>query len=502
MTTTRQRGIPYVRVWTRAGGKLVLDGQIRGFQCQSSVNQPAGTFTLDIMPQQGTRAAAHAYNLPDLYRTIHPGDVVSIGFDRPGGIMLGIVDRVERQSSRVGPTTSESLRVTGRDFGKLLQDNIVHASLAVPDAPQFLADVEQVTGPEHVLLVSLPGTWGPIATAGATEVPGVFVAESIQTIVDWILRFGPSMTLPQLDAVAGGSGKPGEFIDTTASITTWNDARVWSEGLNDYNGSIYGFIKALLDPDFYEFYMTSIPVPGNDLPRIMLVIRPKPFDEATLDFAIVNEDPGITWESLRTTTEALDYHTITSAQVLSEEIGVSDTDVFSYYETTARFDLIGNEESRQAGLYYPLVDLWQLKRFGLRAYNARVTMMASDLTVIIEGTGEGISDLHSQVEEFRNRLLNWHRLADYFESGSMKVLGRDHFRPGDPVFVDYMLPHLGSSRGVKFYAPQVTHSWTFGQPYVCNLQLARGHNSSTIAAAKDLIAADAAPGNPQHFAST
>ena len=60
------------------------------------------------------------------------------------------------------------------------------------------------------------------------------------------------------------------------------------------------FIKNLVDADFYEVFITTIPVDGEDLPGVSLVVRPKPFDEKGLDFVPVEESTGNTWEALVT----------------------------------------------------------------------------------------------------------------------------------------------------------------------------------------------------------
>jgi hypothetical protein len=350
-----------------------------------------------------------------------------------------------------------------------------------------------------VLLKALPGLWGPKASYGGVEVPGVFTAETVEKVVDFILDEGPSMTLPQLEGIAGGGTTPGQIIQRNLTITVWNDGRIWSEGLNNYQGNLYGFIRNLIDPDFYEFFITSIPV-GDDLPQVELVIRPKPYDDPSMEFAPVREEPGIRWGDLRTQVDRDPDHVFTEAEVLTEALGVSDTDTFSYYECVSRYDLIGNEQSRLEGLYYPAVDLWQLKRFGLRKYESTLTLLAADVSGKALGQTADESDLHAQVAEFRNRLLNWNRLGDYLESGTVTVIGRDKLRGGDPCMFPYMYPHIGSQRGLRFYCPSVSHQWTSGGSYTCTLNLVRGYNQGVIDAVAALIAADAPADNPNHYA--
>ena len=56
---------------------------------------------------------------------------------------------------------------------------------------------------------------------------------------------------------SGESGSPG--VRTIGTVTSWNDARVFSSSLTMYNGSFYGFIAAAVDLDFYEIFLDTRP---------------------------------------------------------------------------------------------------------------------------------------------------------------------------------------------------------------------------------------------------
>jgi hypothetical protein len=353
-----------------------------------------------------------------------------------------------------------------------------------------------------VLVKALPGLWGPKAP-GRDDVEGVFTGNDIQTIIDYILENGASMTLPQMENVAGGSSKPGEFIDTEGSIVTWNESKVWNEGLNDYQGNLWTFIRNLVDADFYETFITTIPVENEDLPRVSLVVRPKPFDEKGLEFAPVEESTGNTWEDLVTLVEGLENHEILEDAVLQESFGVSDNDLFSYYECSSQHDLLGNSQSAQDGLSYPAVDTFALTRGGIRKYQAQLQLLSADVEQKVLGDHPQDSELHTEVREFRNRLLNWYRLATYFETGSMTVVGNDDYRAGDPFKFPWMPAQLGDELGLRFYCVSTVHEWQFGGHYTTTLHLTRGHNNGLIEAATAEIEADAPGGvNPDHIAAT
>jgi hypothetical protein len=514
LTTVRQEAKPKISIWPRPEGDtptatIVLDQQVVAFSAQKNLNSSQGSFSITVLPAEALpplQGPSRMRALPELYRRIGPGAIVQIGFQEKGGIMIGVVTRVERRRVRGipqrGGRAEVGLVISGADFGKILaQDAIVHASLAVKELPDFLGALEAVVGPDHVLLEALPGLWGPKAP-GRDAPPGVFEGASVQAVVDFIIDNGISTQIPQLQDVAGGTGLPGDFINTEGTVSTWNDDRIWSQGFNDYQGNLWQFIKGIVDEDFYEVFVVSVPpLPSQEIGAVSLVVRPKPFDEDALDFAPQNEPTGLLWPELTTYIDRLEHHEIQEYEVVAESLGISDNDTFSYYEVIAQHDLIGNDKSAEEGLYYPLIDTFALKRYGLRTYKSRLTLMAADIARKSEGNPFEGSELHEEVQEFRNRLFNWHRLNEFFETGSVTVAGRDTFRPGDPVFLPWLIPRIGEETGLRFYMVGCSWSWSWGAHYICELSLTRGHNNGVIEAAKELIAADAPDSNPSHFAS-
>ena len=506
---THQLAKPKITVWPRDGRRqpIYLDDQCVALEVQKSLQEPEGKWKITLLPAESLVGSGHHVSrlrsLPELYKRIGPGSLVSVGFEERGGMMVGPTTRVDRHRihARSSPSgqASHALTLSGSDFGKYLsQDGIIHASLSAGETPAFLDKIEAVTGPDHVLLEILPGLWGPRAAGRGPT--GVFEGARIQDVVQFVLNTAVSTTLPQLADSLGGSGKPGEYINVDGTVDVWNDGRVWNPGLNDYQGNLWQFIKNLVDEDFYEVLMQTIPIPKRDMPGVSLVIRPKPFDEGALRFAPQREFTGITWDTLRTYVDRLEHHEIDRADLFAEQLGVSDNDMFSYYELTSAYSLIGNDASLQEGLYYPLIDTWALKRHGLRTYKSRITLLAPDVEEKSAGTFAA-SELHSEVAEFRNRLFNWYRLNEFFEVGTIRVRGRDIYRPGDPVYLPSVRPRLGNEKGLRFYCSGVTHTWSWGDPFVANLQLTRGHNQGVVDAAKALIAADAPPSNPDHYAT-
>jgi hypothetical protein len=499
-TTTRQVVRPSVFLWPdgKKSGCIDLSRYCSGFNYEKALNQPIGQWSLSVLPFQGTKGPTQIGQWTEIERKIRPNAVVSIGFDEPGGICLGLVDQVQRTRTLRGGQARMGLELHGGDFGKILaMDHIVHASLTVGSSPDFLAKLLPVVGPNHALVAALPGVWGP--TTGRDAVP-TFLATSVDTVVNWILENGASVQVPLL-AAAGGSGKPTDYI-RSESITTWNDSRIWSEAPHTFQGTLWDFLRRILDEDFYELIIDTRPN-GRVFPDVVLTIRPKPFDEFGLRFLPQTEDPGLSWEDLRTRVDELKDWEIPQEQILSEQLGMSDADVFSYYQVTAENELIGNPDGLKEGLFYPAVDLFALTRAGLRAYEGRLSLVASDLVAKQAGELDYDREVGTAIVEFRNRLVNWYRLSEYFEAGSITVTGRDRYRVGDPVSLPWRLPMRGDRPGVRYYCTSTSHQWQLGGPYTTTMRLTRGHNASVIARAQQEIALVGTPfGNPTMMAAT
>ncbi len=486
--------------------------------------QPVGMLSITLLPRSSNnrQTPADIARTSLLYRQLDYA-IISVGFELDGGVGLYMVTRRKRRTNRAGPNPSMSLTLECMDVGGrvLNGDNVIFASLSVQTAGKFGDAIAAALGDDSPLLVAFAGVWGPEGDdavdrsitvtspfTGETTVwtdhekgTPTFLGQSVKDVLDWILAKAPSMRVPLLRAV-GGDGRPSEFIRTDKSITTWNDARVWSDSPSTYNGNVFGFLGTVLDRDFYEIWIDYIPRPNERIPEIHLIVRPKPFDEPAMEFMSVDESTGITWDDLRTLIDGLENHDIPLNEVLSDDLECGDADAASYFMVTSQHDLIGNDESAKLGLAYPLVDTWMAKKCGLRAYNTRLSLLAGDRDAMVDGDADYDGELSSASRQFRNRLLNWYRFAPWFESGLITVRGRDRYRPGDPVRLSWVIPPRGSETGVRYYCTGVSWSWSLGSPYVSTLQVTRGHNAGVIAALRQEIEDDAPASNPSHIAES
>lgn len=487
-----QAGRPKVILWTREGGREDISSFVLAFNTVETF-QPPQRFTLTLAAPQGGQAPGNLRYVDRLSRQLRPNSVVSIGWDEPGDLFLGLVDNVSRSTPRSGgEALSVSLSVSGCDLvGKALsRDNVLLSLLTETASPAFFDHLRKVLGPNHPMLLGIASALGPITAIGPDRGVNLFTGKTVAEVVAWILTQIPAMTFPTLQATIGGSGRIGDYV-TTDAVTTWNNQRVYSEAPSTFAGNLLGFVRAVVDTDFYEVFTTSVPN-GTDLPTGVLVVRPKPYDDPILKVALIKEDPGIDWQRLKTRIDGKIAHIIKNDDIHVENVSWGDEQAWAYYTVSSAHDLIGNPEQANMGLGYPLVDTYNAVTFGAASYEARTILVAGDVTQQVDQLVDFTAEIPLVVRELRNRLFNWYRWNPWFLNGQATITGRPKVRVGDPVqFVDWRTP-LGIEPGVRAYATSVTQAWSLGGIYTTAVSFTRGYNALYVDAIKTLIAQDAA----------
>jgi len=465
---------------------------------------PAGTFSITLRPVTDLNTVdSRPFTLAQLYRALPPQTVISIGFDQDGGIMSGLIDAVSESETAYGPTRGRALTITGRDFGKVLEtDNIVKASVAVPDFERWDADIEAELG-EKTPFVS--ETVDLLPANREHDASFTFLDMSITDVIRYVVDAVPGMRIPILGTVFGRDplnveGTIGKVLDTSRSVTSWDDERVFQQGPWSYQGNVFNYIAGLLDADFYEIWVDSLPVVGP-LSRPQLVVRPKPFDEEPY-FIPVTEDPGIGWERMQNLAEVGGAHEVTRQAFRSGRFERSDAEAIAFYLCLSRHQLASDELAMKDGLFYPLVDTWTLRRYGLRLMQSNLTLIQGDRKFqTVREDPEYSNKVAAVLLEKRNRLFNWNRLNPFYEQATITVDGKDLYRIGDKVRLPWRADPTSGVLGMEYYCKAVSWSWQYGAPtgYMTRLGLTRGHNSGTIAAVRALVAAESSTRVPEGF---
>lgn len=482
---------PRVRIWPSADTGRYLDiasSDVQRFTATADIGSPAGQFSITLAPRRGSKVSGGRANMPSLLaRQIPHQSVVSLGHDQDGGIMLGLVTGVSEATSLEGGTVGDSITLTGQSLGAgLAQDTIVNARMIGDNAASFRRDAAAVLGEDSPILAFFPESLGPVRADDPDKTP-VFAGSSVREVVDWILTRAPSMRIPLLAAVTGRSGSIGEYLRTDKSVTTWNDARVWTNALQTYQGNVWGFLQGAVDADFYEMFIDTQPEAGKLLPRADLILRPKPFDDDDLTVLPVEQETGLRWRDLRTRWNGREHHVLDELVLRDRLLSWDDAEAFAYYTVTSRTDVVASTEVMRQGLAFPVLDLYHAQRWGLRTYAANLNLLGGDMMKRHAQDAEYDNQIQSDLIDFRNRLVNWYRWAPWFLKGSVTVHGKDEHRPGEPYYLPWAMPPLGGTPGVRAYGHSVSWAWTFGGTYTTSIGFVRGYNPASIDAARRLV---------------
>jgi hypothetical protein len=505
MSTTHQYARAKIYIWPtgEADKRLDVSDAVMAVSVSKSLGAPAGNFSVTLLAQaiEG-RSDTSPWWIPLLYRTDLNQTPISIGVDAAGGIMFGLIESVSCSSS-FGETVSQTLTITGRDLGAALaMDNVICGGVNITSekSSQYLDAIKAVLGDTNPLLQSFVNVLG-IDDPDTPDDAQTFVASGVRDVLDWVLKNVTSLRIPLFASAYWGTGALSDYLNTSIAVTTGYDDKVFSNNMSSYSGTVWGFLTSVLDADLYEIRLDSSPS-ADPIPWTYLVVRPKPFDEPVLKRLDSGGDYGVTWNEVKCLVTGERHHEIQPEQVRQYTFQHGVRDVFNHYRAIPKHELIGNEDALSRGLDYPVTDLLSVARYGLRAMTAHLNLVAGDVAAAAAAQPDYTSELASDVIAHRNRLLNWYWCNPFFETGTLTVNGKDHYRVGDIVYLPWRRGWLGDALGMRYYVESVSWSYSVGGdrvgPYTTTLQLSRGHNDALAKAAKAILERNApasAPGN-------
>jgi len=477
--TTFESGAPHVTVWTGFDGlrKMEIGGDGLRLSTSKSISGTTGQFTLELLPRDGiglTEKAIRsgAERLPLYLSAIAPNTPISIGFEREGGVMLGLVRSCDWTTFAVGDKLQDGITITGTDFGHMLDDHILQMQVSTADHARWTEAIKSVLGPDAPILKELVGAEGPVNAAGERSLEGV----TVQAVAEYCLKRVAGMRVPVLRQAFGGRGYIGDFTEVRAS--SFDGDLVYKTGLFTQETTVSGYLQEILDKDFYEFRMDTLPpdaAKGRNVARPVLVIRPKPFDEeAFQNVSLWPPTPRTSvssWERLTTMLDKDRHHQVDRGHVVGQvRLGRSRDEAFSFYTVQNNNELGFTSSNASSGAAFPLYDLYNGTRFITQRYDSRCSQVAADPK---KKSFESLIGQSLGVR--RNRLHCWYRANPDFVTGSLRVRGKDSYRVGDPVWIPWLPDPLTGRPGIRAYCTAVNHEWSFGGGYACTLSLSRGH---------------------------
>lgn len=444
------------------GTKPSPTNEVLAVTTQKQLSTPAGAFTITL---------AGVYWLDRL--TSNDVVVIQMGYEGTpmDTVMVGLVDDV-RETLTAGPAPTVVTTVTGRDFGKLLvQDNL-----------KFYPEINGASTSADTFFLTEDG-W--------TELMKVFTNNSIakgtpSAIIDTIMRY----IFTRLNSVSWTVYDETSKTPKKKVVDVGQVVRYTLEKLNffmpfiftadDYEGAIWNLMQRTAPTPFvelfidtrnpYEVYNTTgkscvvvgtidktsaghskLPKGkgyypstamkfGQDGSEVVLVSRITPFDR-------VNREKLIT-------------HTVGDQDVLSRDLGRSDSEHYNLFWAGTTLNPLGIDLKRVAP---PLMNISMVKRYGL-----------SPLEVEIDGLGISDGDqvaLTDLSKYYTAKLKAWFENNQNYLNGSLTIRGRGGIRIGQRL--------IYSNINNEFYVEAVSHTFNVFTDWTTDLTVTRGMGLGT-----------------------
>jgi len=468
-----------------------LSKYVVSFQTQKHMNQLAGSFQIVMSPKfSGENNVSYYDALSFIYRNVFPMDLISFGMNENGSMMLGIVDNVTKSRTIMNNQVGRSIVIRGRDFGKMLvEDNSFFApannGAFLELIKKKLVEYKIVSGDQklyqHPLANLFNQNRAPVGAGDSNigNLSATFFTRNVKEAIEWVLK---SLTSLRINVYYDGRKDVPVFELLDTKIEYREGDQIATDQHNSYNGSIGNLLYNLIDRDFYELFIETWQG------KARFIVRPKPYDRtndkvAGLNGQLINiekEDKWV-WDSTFNIFDGKEYKEISEQDIINIGLGVSDYETFSVYLHNARSSLVGHN-FEQAGMFFPSIDFYALKRFGLKVLKTDTNLIPMSLDT--DGKIKEQDKIENRICAHRDRLWNWNRYNSILESGSVSIRGNEFVKLGDKIKLKDEIAKNGG-RGILAYCVGYSHRWQWGTPFITTINLIRGENEKLLNSFKE-----------------
>jgi len=397
MAFTHRKIRPYIIVM-KSGNHIEDYGmEILNVSTSSQLSEEPGTFSFSVLPRSEVGGGiGKSTQIPQLYNVLSPGDLVSIGFEKVHGTMLGRISRVEKSKTSVGGKLTKSLNISGQCIGNdLVQDNFRNIPSKNGTDVLELSENQQAS------------------TKELEKFEKITFSEFIQNALK---------RLPSLNIELNLMGTPttlGELIKIQSTIPVLKGDEVLNPKPNNSNGNFTEYIWNAIDKEYYEmFWDTTCNESGN--PFVKLIIRPKPLDRQNdimfdpvdeiekplINLSSYQNEKSFVWENLRLRNNPeQEYHTITEDQIFEIQLGVSSDKVYTAYTVKARQNSSDENQDNVIGSQSPILNVGLQKQFGYRELMIPSAQIPTKLEQIETETG-GMLDSSKTAFDIQSKIGN------------------------------------------------------------------------------------------------
>jgi len=345
MINQHRRNVPYVRLESpTVGGAIDLSSLCVSVVTNKDTANVAGTFSVTFSDSAlaaagnvGNRMAEvstvnSVQQFKELTSVFREMDLITIGFSKHGGTMLGVVESISRNETFSSGRYSTNVTVRGRDFGRfLIEDHIPFSPLigsATISKRNTLAAI--LGGEDHPVLSNgirfLYDYRGNPLVFSTVEQLVLYVVLSysvgMKTFIPGFGRVGTDkllsevfLNLPLKITQADGSKGIGprtlpKNADAYFIQGRPEDQLIFQTPLT-YDGNVISYFRRLLTEELYDIWVETIPPIANpehsspiwkmqlrgDFPSPVLIVRPKPFDENLMNFTGDKINQEFTWNN-------------------------------------------------------------------------------------------------------------------------------------------------------------------------------------------------------------
>ena len=368
---------------------------------------------------------------------------IGTGPDRLETVMIGLIDETGR-STVVGPRSAQqTVRVAGRDFGKILLD-------------------QQVTWkPYQANLARAAVRWALAIAAGDLSGP---CAAVIQNIMQRLL-VGKDQSDPivqQKVHYQGSHTHASAFLNQYLGETL--GSHVSPAAVSTFEGAIWNVLAMFANRPWNELWIDTRPDPEAVVLDAIVVQQSSLASHATVPHVFLRQTPfvsrhgGDRWRKLRT-------HGVRSREISQQSLSRTAAEVYNYVWLHPVY-LVAADDLVRLAILKPWANQPSIAKFGFRPYPPIHTTIVS---WEFKGAGKGKQFHYTDqplLEQLQQMLGDWMVQNHLFESGHLTVAGRPSYRIGDK------LHWLNTDK--EFYIEGVTQSFRNFQGYTTSLRLTRG----------------------------